>query len=165
MIISGYQGIGKSTVCNSSIKYIDLESSNFWIEDENGERIRQPYWYKEYCNLAIDLSNHGYTVFVSSHKEVREYLAKADKGDSYLYMVYPDVSLKDEWICKLQKRYDESKSSKDLRALEHAEKLFENDYEEFSKEIIGEKNTQRVKIKDINYDLKYLIWKLTVNLV
>lgn len=38
MIIIGYQGIGKSTLAKNSLKYIDLESGNFWI---NGERDEQ----------------------------------------------------------------------------------------------------------------------------
>lgn len=31
MIIIGYQGIGKSSVANKHIEYIDLESSNFFL--------------------------------------------------------------------------------------------------------------------------------------
>lgn len=36
MIILGYPGIGKSTICRDNQKYIDLESSNFY--DEYGNR-------------------------------------------------------------------------------------------------------------------------------
>ena len=43
-IISGYQGIGKSTLVNERLRvenmFIDLESSNFFIEDSNGEKVR-----------------------------------------------------------------------------------------------------------------------------
>ena len=52
MIISGYQGIGKSTLAKNSNKYIDLESGNFWIDGE-----RQENWYKIYCKIAAHLSN------------------------------------------------------------------------------------------------------------
>ena len=74
MIIIGYQGIGKSTLAKNSLKYIDLESGNFWI---NGERDEQ--WYKPYCNIANHLSAQGYTVFTSSHKEVREELKNSNE--------------------------------------------------------------------------------------
>ena len=39
MIISGYQGIGKSTFCKTQNNCIDLESGCFWI---NGGRYRYP---------------------------------------------------------------------------------------------------------------------------
>lgn len=69
MIIIGYPGIGKSTLAGKDHKFIDLESSNFKIEDERSED-----WYKVYCKVAEDLSRQGYIVFVSSHLAVREAL-------------------------------------------------------------------------------------------
>ena len=69
MIIIGYQGIGKSSVSGADSGCIDLESSNFW-----NEGVRADDWYIYYCNIALDLSKQGFTVFTSSHKEVREYL-------------------------------------------------------------------------------------------
>ena len=36
MIIIGYQGVGKSTLANKDDKFIDLESSSFWVKGENG---------------------------------------------------------------------------------------------------------------------------------
>lgn len=44
MIIIGYQGIGKSSVAKEDYKYIDLESSNFWVD---GNRPND-YWPKAY---------------------------------------------------------------------------------------------------------------------
>ena len=71
MVIVGYQGIGKSTLAKNRNGFIDLESSNFFV---NGER--SPDWYIPYCEIALDLSKQGYDVFVSSHKVVRDELKK-----------------------------------------------------------------------------------------
>lgn len=62
MIYSGYPGIGKSTIAG---KYncIDLESSNFGKESG---------WEKIYCQVAKDLSDQGYNVFVSTRKQLDE---------------------------------------------------------------------------------------------
>ena len=67
MIIIGYQGIGKSTLSARNLKYVDLESSNFWFDDpETKQRVRHFNWYEMYCNVAEYLSRQGYVVFVSS---------------------------------------------------------------------------------------------------
>ena len=58
MIISGYQGIGKSSLAGSH-NCIDLESGNFWIDG-----VRDNDWYKPYCKIANHLSEQGYIVFV-----------------------------------------------------------------------------------------------------
>ena len=66
MIYVGYQGIGKSTLANKDLKYIDLESSNTFIDGERPKR-----WEAMYVNFAVCLSKQGYNVFISSHKVVR----------------------------------------------------------------------------------------------
>ena len=79
MIITGYQGIGKSTLASKYDKIIDLESSSFWKTEEVygvEKRTRPDDWYVYYCQIALDLSKHGYTVFVSCHPKVREFLKK-----------------------------------------------------------------------------------------
>ena len=63
MIYSGYQGIGKSTLCKNDRRFIDLESSNFFIDGKRDEN-----WYKVYANIAKDLSDSGFNVFIASHK-------------------------------------------------------------------------------------------------
>ena len=35
MIITGYQGIGKTTLASKNDKIIDLESSSFWKHEED----------------------------------------------------------------------------------------------------------------------------------
>ena len=82
MIISGYQGIGKSTLAGKN-NCIDLESGNFWVG-----RKRSDDWYKIYCNIAVHLSRQGYTVFVSSHEVVRKELEKYKK-DNDIFLIFP----------------------------------------------------------------------------
>ena len=105
MIIIGYQGIGKSTLAGRNCRYIDLESSCFWI---NGKRPDD--WYLYYCSIAEHLSKQGYIVFVSSHEVVRTRLEWSCED---VVIVYPSIELNDYWISKLEKRYTETKLDKD----------------------------------------------------
>ena len=119
MIIIGYQGIGKSTLAEQYYNYLDLESTNTWFE-ENGERKRWPNWAEIYVNFAVDLSSkQHYTVFVSSHEVVRLELMKHVK-ETQIAVCCPSLELKDQWIDRLQQRYDQSKLDKDYRALMNA---------------------------------------------
>ncbi len=119
MIIVGYQGIGKSSVSGAYNNCIDLESSNFWHE------CRRPDdWYIYYCKIAIDLSKQGFTVFTSSHKEVRDYLLHFT-DQTGIVCVFPSVSLKDKWIKRLRDRYANDQSEKNFKALANAEDRYE----------------------------------------
>lgn len=127
MIISGYQGIGKSSLAKKSPKFIDLESSNFFINE-----VRPEDWHIMYSNVAISLSHQGYHVFISSHKCVRDYLAQvADRKD--LVLVYPDKSMKSQWIKKLYRRFLDTNKPKDYRALKNAEDKYDESIDELSR--------------------------------
>ena len=108
MIVIGYQGIGKSTLSNKDLRFVDLESGNFWVDGK-----RSDDWYKVYCNIAVHLSQQGYDVFVSSHEVVRKELAKSNE---IVVIICPAVSLKDEWIEKLKTRWEQSQLDKDYKA-------------------------------------------------
>ena len=148
MIIVGYQGIGKSTLTRAdhSDAFIDLESSNFWFKDDDGKNIRWPNWYDIYCNLAEDLSSQGYIVFVSSHKAVRERLKRSTVG---VCAIAPASYLKDEWIEKLEDRYNSSNSEKDYKALMNAKECYESNVTDILNDCKG-----GVIIDDIHYDLE-----------
>lgn len=135
MIITGYQGIGKSTLASRNDKIIDLESGSFWKEDdfvevgnnyslEKVERSRPKDWYVYYCQMAQHLSRQGYIVFVSCHQEVREYLMR--HNEEKFCAIFPSPKLKEDWIKRLEDRYNTSGLDKDLRALEHARKFYDN---------------------------------------
>lgn len=142
MIYVGYQGIGKSSISGKN-NCIDLESGNFWID---GNRAND--WYKIYVNIAEHLSNQGYKVFMSSHKVIREELN--NRGIEFT-TIYPSLKLKEQWINRLQERFDRTRSAKDFKALKNAEEM----YEENIKDLASERNT--IIITDIDYDLSDLV--------
>ena len=152
-IISGYQGIGKSTLAKKTSGYIDLESGNFFV---NGTRNSD--WYISYCQIAVHLAEQGYRVFVSSHAVVREYLASLPKATD-LFVCFPSYSLKDAWIRKLEGRYQSSCLDKDYRAWQNAVAR----YDENIKELHETNGFIPVVIHDMNYSLDALLNKYCPN--
>ena len=142
MIYVGYQGIGKSSISGKN-NCIDLESSNFWVDNK-----RVDSWYKIYVNVAEHLSNQGYKVFMSSHKNVREEL---NKRKIEFKVIMPSIFLKEQWIKRLQQRYDKSQLYKDYKALMNAKECYEENIEDLLQE------NHIIQIQDINYDLNNLI--------
>lgn len=149
MIIVGYQGIGKSTAAKQGLNLIDLESGSFWIDHGQGARSRDKDWYIVYCNIAQHLSAQGYDVFVSSHKEVRDQLKNSTQD---VVAIFPDKQLKNEWIARLQERYNNSKLDKDYRALMNAKERFTQNIEEIEVDC-----PNHIKITHMKYDLILLI--------
>lgn len=121
-IIIGYQGIGKSTLASRSSKYIDLESSCFKV---NGRRHDD--WFRAYCEQAYHIARQGYTVFTSSHDEVRQYFEQTYVSENVpVYTCFPAKRLQQEWIQKLHKRYMLTDSKKDLIAYKNAVEQYPN---------------------------------------
>lgn len=147
VIIVGYQGIGKSSLAKNGNGYIDLESSNFYV---NGSRSAN--WYIPYCNIAKHLSEQGYVVFVSSHECVRRYLSYHADG-CRLAIICPSLDMKDLWIEKLLKRYHATKSEKNYRALMNAA----NQYEANVGDLINTPGFEVIQIHNLDYDLRELI--------
>lgn len=152
MIIIGYQGIGKSTLAATDNNYIDLESSHFWLWDDKTEQLLRPAgWERIYTSIAEDLSAQGYNVFTSSHEIVRTALAHSKEK---VIVVYPAPALKDEWIEKLEKRYESSKTLKDYKALMNAKDRYLENIEE-----IKNSGFETREINGMVYDLKEIIEK------
>ena len=152
MIICGYQGIGKSTLANNcmiehEIPVLDLESGNFWVDG-----IRSQDWYKVYANIAIHLSQQGNIVMLSSHKAVRDYLHELNSGER-LATIYPSIELKDQWIEKLQSRYDISKKEKDYKALMNAKEMYEENIHDLATQV----GFDHIKLKAIDYALEDIV--------
>lgn len=116
MIICGYQGIGKSSIAGKN-NIIDLESGNFWHKNN-----RPSKWYIYYCNIAEHLSQQGYIVLLSSHKEVMDRLKKHCKEP--VYLIYPSLNLYEEWEKKLYERYYHTQLSKDYKAWINAKDMY-----------------------------------------
>lgn len=146
MIIIGYQGIGKSTLARSAKNTIDLESGCFW----NGD-YRPDDWYVYYCQVAIDLSEQGNTVFTSSHQVVRDYLASLPKNE-LIAVCYPSLKLKDEWIEKLRVRYERTHWQKDYKAWMNAVDRYDDNIRELMTSPFD-----KIEINTMFYDLHQLI--------
>lgn len=148
MIIIGYQGIGKSTLAKKADNVIDLESGNFFV---NGKRADD--WYIPYCQIALHLSAQGNTVFVSSHKVVRDYLASLPETE-LIAVCYPIMELKQKWIIKLHDRFIYSGLEKDYKAWQNAV----YNYEESIREITDTPwSFIQIPIESMDYDLDKLI--------
>ncbi len=151
MIIIGFPGIGKSTLAFNNDKFVDLESSYFKTTDAKNED-----WVVEYCQSAVYLSLHGFIVFVSSHKAVRDYLAKIHISEPIVY-IFPSKRIKEQWIKKLEDRCMNSGLDKDYRAFIRARDHYDDDIRElYSDDGIPYK----LVITDINYNLEEEIDKL-----
>lgn len=170
MIICGYPGIGKSSVAKLNPTFIDLESSNFYISNAtlletfaDGQKIpltssdnKPEFWYVYYTNIAIDLSNKDYTVFLSCHSEVRHQLEyRMDEiGSRNVLVIIPSVDIEKEWQERLEDRYLLTHSPKDLRALNNVYSLSD------VAEDVRNGSLPAVFIRDIkDYDLRKVLLK------
>lgn len=150
MIIVGYQGIGKSSLAGTN-GCIDLESSNFWVDGKRDEN-----WYKPYCQIAVHLSEQGYTVFVSSHEVVRKELAELYPRKTWI--VYPALELRSAWITKLLDRYKQTGLEKDYKALMNAADRYDSNIVELSTDKL-----QSYEIIYIDYQLSDIIKTIKTN--
>lgn len=80
MIFCGYAGVGKSTAASKFVGVVDLESTPF-----------QKDW-ETYARVAKHMSDQGYIVLLSCHKELREELRRI--GTDYI-VVYPEKNQKE----------------------------------------------------------------------
>ena len=154
LIIIGYPGIGKSslgTMDSTNQNIIDFESSLFKID---GDRANN--WHVIYCRQAVSLAKAGFIVLVSSHKCVREELAKYDQDDFVIVTITPSPKLKKEWIARLKDRYSQNPSAKNLAALNNAE----DSYDEDIKDIASDPNFSHIYLESTNYHLRSIINKL-----
>lgn len=154
VIICGFPGIGKSS-CAGWNRCIDLESSDFsqaGIKD----------WPQLYVNTAINLAKQGFTVFVSTHKQVRYFLIQYQERclkfrqlahEVPVVIFCPQLNMKEAWIERLRTRYEKTKLTKDLHALRHAETFWEESITEM--ENCG---LPVVKPSAMDYDLKDYIY-------
>lgn len=158
MIFVGYQGIGKSTLAKENVEVIDLESGNFWIpkteDDYNNEKpelVRLDDWYKYYVNIAKHLSDQGKTVFISSHKIVRDEL---NKRNIAFCVICPSLLIKDEWLAKLENRFNQTHLEKDFKAWQNALQMFDENIND----LLSEKHTFQIDVMD--YDLYKIIFEI-----
>lgn len=140
MIFCGYQGVGKSSICNRENGYIDFESSNFFVNE-----MRPNAWIDIYINQAVSLNEQGYDVFLSTHKALRDRLNELNIDFT---VITPSIDLKEQWIERLSNRYNNNPSLKNMKALKNAEEY----YEENVKDLCSESKV--IMITNVDYDLK-----------
>ena len=146
MIIIGFPGVGKSTLSRGvNPKYLDLESSMFTV---NKKKIDN--WEIPYVRTAEYLSRKGFDVFVSSHAEVS---AQLEHSTEIVVMVFPDESLKAEWINRLRKRYSDSQLPKDKNAIRRMAMHYTEDVNSMAA-IAEEYQFPTIVLKSMDYDLK-----------
>lgn len=103
-IIAGYQGVGKTTLTGiGKRRFIDLESSNFWIEEKTN---RAKNWAYTYAKIAKSLAKQGFYVLVSTHVDLLDELEKIE--DVPLFLLYPGTNLCNKWLDRLEERYNQS---------------------------------------------------------
>lgn len=148
-IICGYHGVSISASRFNNTRFINLESSSFFI---NG--VRHEDWYKVYCRIAEKLSSQGFHVFVSSQKSVRDFLLNNSKEK--LILVYPSKDIKRDWIIKLSNRYAKTKDQKDYEDFSDAVYHFDEQVEDLD----NQKGFSKVVLKSANeYNLYTFILK------
>jgi hypothetical protein len=98
-VISGFPGVGKSTLFGLSVNLtvLDSDSSRFSWANE-AERIRHPQWPANYIEHIRENRGKADIILVSSHDVVRDALVEA--GIEF-ELVYPGAEMKAEYI----KRY------------------------------------------------------------
>lgn len=149
MIIVGYPGVGKSTLVQHKENCIDLESSCFDKSNIN--------WYKDYCNVAIDLHKQGNIVLVSNHELVyKELGSKEELKQSDLVFIFPCLQLGNDWIMKLKERYEKYSTKKNELAYLRARNNYLQDINSLI-HFIKENNYRYCCIDSMLYQLDYIV--------
>lgn len=165
MIYIGYPCIGKTTLAKEKNNFIDLESSHFFNSNSKAnpsvlyitaDVTSTDYnKYENYCNVAIDLNNQNFNVFVSSHKQVTDYLINYYKNigqTSELCIIYPAEDLYLDWSRRAFERYLKDKSDKNKRALDRILEHYAEDIDYLKKLCLTE-NINSIEIAEIDYKL------------
>lgn len=92
LIICGFPGVGKSTIATQNNKIVDHESRKY--EKTIG-------WERNYINDCKKLLIESKIVLMTTHDSVRKMLKLKDMQ---YYLVYPDKSLKDEYLLRYRSR-------------------------------------------------------------
>jgi hypothetical protein len=130
-VYSAFPGVGKTTYFNTTSKNVlDSDSSKF--DKKNFPSNYIDHIKKNIENESVD------KILISSHKDVRDALVK--EGINFV-LVYPDSSIKDEYI----QRY------KDRGNNDSFVKLLENNWDNWMEEMDNQKGCYRVKLNAGQY--------------
>lgn len=161
MIVMGYPGIGKSTLAEKSLEYIDLETSNWWnlisTKEKKNVRVRPNGWEKIYCKVALDLSRQGYIVFTSPNKDIRNCFTRMRQCNQItdkdiICVCFPSLKMQSEWTERVRQRYIADPSDKNARALDHVLECYVDDVTE-----MAHSPFIHIKLFNKDYDLESVI--------
>lgn len=91
LVISGFPGVGKSTITH---RYP-------WIRDSDSSTFDKAYFPTNYVEHIQSVIKKKETILVSSHKAVREALKEAGIPFN---LYYPDIQCKDEYLERYRRR-------------------------------------------------------------
>jgi tRNA uridine 5-carbamoylmethylation protein Kti12 len=169
LIVLGYPGIGKSTVCKKLYNTIDFESSNF---DLDGDKYDG--WEAIYVAQAVSLAKQGFRVLISCHDRVQDILALYNQQNFRVVAIAPTIELKNLWVSKLHDRYFEKENLKNLGISKSHNQYFEKEslknkkayeralehYSDDITKLMSNPAWSHVYIYDMNYELNYMILHL-----
>ena len=147
-VISAFPGTGKSHLFREpgNLVILDSDSSQYsWLYDEEGNKSRNPDFPNNYIAHIKEAIEEVDLILVSTHKEVRDALVA---NNIYFDLVFPDASLKDEYI----QRY------KDRGSDEGFIKLMESNFEKFITELSYQEGCDKVILDEPDIflsDIKY----------
>lgn len=139
LIISGFPGVGKTSLCSKSseLKVLDSDSSSFSWADKSKQK-RSPNWPQNYIDHIQDQIIKNDLILVSSHKEVRSELVNTDIP---FVLVYPSLEMKEEYIQRYINRGNEDAFVK----------LLEANYDKWITELMEQKGCTHVVLKPGQY--------------
>lgn len=130
-VYSAFPGVGETTYFNTTSKNVlDSDSSKF-------DKREFPKNYIQHIEKNIQDPDVD-KILVSSHKIVRD--ALVDRGINFV-LVYPDPSLKDEYIQRYKKRGNNDAFVE----------LLNNNWDTWMKEMEGQQGCYKVKLKSGQY--------------
>lgn len=96
LIISGFPGVGKSSLVAKNPDALDSDSSMYtWYVGLDGEKIRNPLFPENYIEHIKQNIGKVPVILVSTHRDVRNALLE---NEIPFTLVYPNRSLKDEYV-------------------------------------------------------------------
>ena len=139
VIVSGFPGIGKTSLLSRAGEYIilDSDSTNFSWADESKIK-RHPDWPQNYIDHIKENSNKADIILVSSHDVVRNTLTQASIEFT---LVYPSLEMKEEYIQRYRARGSNEKFIELLTA----------NYENWIKELMAQKGCKHVVLQPGQY--------------
>lgn len=101
-VISGFSGIGKTTLCSAKKDLVVLDSNSWRFSWKTTARQEwHPEWPTNYISHILENIDSVDAIFVSCHQEVRAALVAS--GIAFV-LVYPGPGMKEEYVERYRDR-------------------------------------------------------------